>query len=496
MTNEVTEKREDQIPQMVKDICDREFEILRHRIKSENSSISEAAIDKTLRLITPIAAALTLIIAVSGYLGYQDIKASAEDLVKQKVNNWFSLDTPSPLVSEELNPLRDRYLIDSVTIRYLRDKAEPHQNYFKLTEKERETLIRIANDKNTSLVDFSDAIEALKAGEPGFSDLVNRMPGDYRGIRFEKVFTEKGFKDQITKQKLILRTYNNDYSLVSIANSILKSESQLLKPEAFQLIANTRQPYAIEYAKKTLAKNDFSIDGFELVKYLAKEAPHSTELLEYIEQNYKNGKYNIHTLGDVLGLYSELIPYKDNWFLFDEDESLLKYKTELAFSLFEGLVDNGVRFRIDNRTETLFSSINEGSYISMDRPSAEEIFENHELLNWLVSKKENDLLWLTRIVDTFDIRNNDEVILAIQLNLAKGTEIELITNKSLNESNVIGPILLKVNETSNELSVVYRNDIGTIISDTVKSVSKLSGSNLTFSFHEDSLYRYSPYNFN
>jgi hypothetical protein len=100
MESEEVTKQEDYISQLVKKRCDREFEILKYQIDSANGSISEVAIDKTLKLVTPIAATLMLIIAVSGFLGYQDIKASVKELVHNNVNSWFSYDLKTSPITE------------------------------------------------------------------------------------------------------------------------------------------------------------------------------------------------------------------------------------------------------------------------------------------------------------------------------------------------------------------------------------------------------------
>lgn len=497
MESEEVTKQEDYISQLVKKRCDREFEILKYQIDSANGSISEVAIDKTLKLVTPIAATLMLIIAVSGFLGYQDIKASVKELVHNSVSSWFSYDLKSSPIIEELNSLRDRYLVDSVTIRYLKAKADSRNYYFKLSDKERDALIRIAKTRNTNLVDFSDAINALKLDFSGFSELTNTLPGDYRGAQFEEIFTQGGFTEQVKKQGELLRVYSNDYSLVGIAKNILESKNEYLHKEAFNLIASTGQSYAIEYAKKNLTGNSFDQSKFRLAKYLAKEEPLSEELKTFISKNFENSKPNLNISHNVLQLYYELISNGENLFSIfsDDDKSTIEYKTNLAFNLFERLIKNGMKIRIDSHSESMVAKISEHSYVSISRSEAAKIFNNDDLLNWLISRKKDDLTWVARVINTFDLRNGEDSILGIQAKLEMGTEFSLANNRAIGNVDVEGPFWLKLGTTKNELLITYKDKIGEYHTETVVSSHKLSNSEYSFRFNKDDFYKFTPYNF-
>lgn len=487
---------ESQVSQLVKEHCDRELELMNYKIEAKKASVSELAIDKTLKLLLPIGGVLALLIAASSYLGYNDIKSSAKKLVHDKVNTWFTFGVDESPFIEEINSLRDRYLIDSVTIRYLKAKAAP-SSYpgFKLTDKEIENLIRIAKEKETKLIDFIDVISAIKLGTSGFSDLVDSIPGDYRGIQFEELFVEKGYKDHAKKQREILKVFSNDYSLVGLANKILEDDISHLNEYAFLLLSNTNQPFAIDYAKNKLIQKEYDDNLFVFAKYLARKDPLSKEFKGFFEHNLLQSE-NIKPY-EAFDIFYELIDSNNNVFsIFDsEDKELKKYKKELAYRIFENLIKQGMSIRVDDRSLKMIARVDENSYVTISRVEAEKIFENDELLNWLVLKNKDNIEWLAKVINAFDLFVDRAQLVSIKAELRGNSVLTLDRKKDISKEDIEGDVLFGVGDNANQVKVSYKDKLGNITRDKVKSTRQLFKANFKFSFNKDELYRYSPYDF-
>lgn len=262
---------------------DKEVSRLEDKITAQNSKVSEAAIEKVMKMVYIMVGFLTAMTVIFGVFGYQNIKEGMTEMVRTKVNGWLSYEEPDSPINNTFLSIRDRYLIDSVYVRYQRSRTE-HRYDFKITDKELADLVRIANDKDTSLKDYSDILNLY---ESNYALGSIKFRGNYQANLFSDIFSKDGFKQQYMKQREFLFTFSHDVSTFGIAKEILESGRDYLMFEAFDVAFNTNPEYAVEYAKKHLTGDSFEPLDRNMALALAKYDTESKQFIQYKDRLFE-----------------------------------------------------------------------------------------------------------------------------------------------------------------------------------------------------------------
>lgn len=472
------------------------FEQLKQKLEVENNFISERAIDKTFKILLPLGGLIALLISLLTLAGYTDMQTTVKQFVNNRVNSWLSEENGS-LATKELKSIRDRYLIDALTIRYLKARVDERSYPFELTEIERTDLIRIANTPETPLKDYQDILNLLKMGRSRLSFSLNTFPGDFRGVDLQDIFTEKfSFVDQAEKQRILLSTFNNDTSLVSLAKRVIDQRITSLEEEAFDIIANTRQPFALKFAQDKLSKTT-SFDLIKFAKYIAIQDPLSPVLNSFLERLYDSRNINRGWLPDYLSLWSAIAWTKSEsmFGLIDVDESVIKQRNTLANKLFLQAVKSNMQLELSQHRDSMIYFRSGESYIyQILRADMDHIYKNTQLINWLVAQEPNNIDWLNKLVAVFELSNKGENIVSVKAKLNKRSKIDFTGGATLSSLDTDDSIRFFINkDDGNFLMAAYRNKLGDIIVKQVLKVSNLEDTTFSFSFDEDVLNDYIPW---
>lgn len=472
------------------------FEQLKQKIEVENSFISERAIDKTLKILVPLGGLITLLIAVLTVAGYSDMQTTVKQFVNNKVNSWLSEENGS-LATKELKSIRDRYLIDALTVRYLKARMDERRYQFKLTKNEQADLIRIANTPETSLTDYRDILNILKMGRFPLSSSLHTFPGDFRGIDLQEVFkTKLSFIEQAEKQRILLSIFSNDTSLVGVAKQILDQRIVSLEEEAFDIIANTRQPYALSFAENKLSKIPAN-DLIKFAKYIALEAPLSPVLNSFLEKLYDSRNIYKGWLSDYLTLWSTIAWTKSEsgFGLVGLDESKIQKRNALANQLFMLAVKANLKIELSSHENNRVYFTSKDSYSSQVlRSHMNHIYKNTQLINWLVAQEANNVNWINKLVAVFELTNKEENIVSLKAKLDKRAKIEFTDKTTLSLLDTDDPIRFFTNKNDKKLLMAaYRNKLGEIVIKQVLQVSNLNEATFSFSFDEEILNKYIPW---
>ncbi|MEH8022121.1 hypothetical protein [Rheinheimera metallidurans] len=484
------------IKEALKQEYELKFEQLKQKLEVENSRISERAIDKTFKILVPLGGLITLLIAVLTVAGYSDMQTTVKQFVNNRVNLWLSEENGS-LATKELKSIRDRYLIDALTIRYLKARVDERSYPFKLTKNEQADLIRIANTPETSLKDYQDILNLLKMGRSALAFSLSTFPGDYRGIDLQEIFTAKlSFIDQAEKQRMLLSTFNNDTSLVGVAKHILDQRIPSLEEEAFDIIANTRQPFALNFAQDKLSQTP-SIDLIKFAKYVANEDPLSPVLNSFLQRLYDSRNINRGWLPDYLTLWSTIAWTKSESGLgwTEIDEIQIKKRNLLANKIFLQAVKSNMEIELSEYHNKRIHFRSEDSYIhQLLRADMNHIYKNPQLINWLVAQEPNNLNWISRLVSFFEMSDKGENIVGVNARISKRAKIEFADNQQLSSFDTDNLVRFFINkDDKNKLMIAYRDKLGDVIVKQVIKVSNLEEATFSFSFDEDVLYKYIPW---
>jgi len=476
----------------LKEFFDREFENFQNKVEAEHGKISEKAIDKALRIMLVWAGILTAIIGISSLMGWQDIKESVAAQVEKKVNNWFSFGTVKSPIETQLQMMRDRYLIDSVTIRYLRARADDRTYTYKVSDDEIADLIRIANNKETSLADYDSILNAIKAARSRLSFM--DFPSDYRGEVFGKVFTEPGFRDQINKQKALLSTFSYDLSLVKFARTAINEDWPHLSDEAFDLLANTRSSEAIPYAETHILNAGYEYQNRAFAIYLAREKPDSERLTAYIDSLLSKKIISEGWFQEYFSIMMELFVGSTISPISIIAEQKKDTQNEIALEMMSKAIGLGARTRINNHFEDrlIFFVPDEYGY-TLEYSDVEKIYKNDEILDSLVLRSPEDMNWIKSVVRTFQVNQAQKNIVTIKLELLANTVIRGEDAVELRPGDTASSVWLSLDEDSGNLIAKHRNLSGNFQSFVISDIVNAQKSKFKFLFNEQELYRFAPF---
>lgn len=492
-TKEKSHPQQDQYQKTVEEL-NRTFQEhvdrLEDKITAQNSKISEVAIDKLLKLLNPILISLGSVIVIFSFLGYGDLKESVTSMAKTKINAWLSYDEKNSPINDTILPIRDRYLIDSVYIRYMRSKANSRYSDFKINDKELDDLIRIANNKETSLQDYSDILNLY--GSHFIMGSI-KFRGNFQANLFGKIMTEGGYKEQFMKQREFLSVFSHDISANSYAKEILESDSDYLKYEAFTIAANTNPKYAIEYANKNLSSNNFEHIDQAMALLLVQYDTESEIFKSYVNELF-NVRYELDLwLHKYLEIFSYLIRKKSKLFTYElHNNKSDEIRNKMAFSMFSKLVNEGYFIGINNQFEpklTLSKLGSSSAYLS--RIEVEKIYENPNMLNKIIHMNSNDVSWLSKVVYSMEVYNNDEYLVTLMVDLGTSSQITLNNEKSITSDDVLGAIWLTIDRNNkNKLEVAFRDKSGKLQRYPVLEFKNFENSSYSYRFVEKDLYAF------
>lgn len=466
-------------------------EQIQDKITAHNSHISEAVIEKTFKLFVPIMAILGVLLALFGWLGYDDIKTGIANYTRAKVDQWLSYDEPSSPLNRDLREMRDRYLIDTLYVRHLRAKSDSYRHYkFEITDKELADLIRIANSKETPLKDYEDILE-IYASSNVLGSI--KYSGIYRGDMFGDVFTKDGFLEQRRKQRAFLEAFSHDGSVYGIAKAVIEREDEFLLEEAFRLLANLHTPDAVRYANAHLQANRFESFDLEMALVLARQDIQSPALAAYIEAVGASRDIYSGWLHAYMRLLTPIIQHKSDvsfGAVIDKQEDQLR--SDLALKMFAKLVEFGCSIDIQDRYDERISIGDQsGNIRGLSRWEVNRIYDKPDVLRDLVSMRPNDAPWIEQVVTTLEVTRGDEYLVTIMVDLSEDSEIGIPGQQRVRSSDVKGEVWFTVNRRdSGKLEISYRDKAGAYRRETILSLSGMEGVNFNYRYRKQDLYAY------
>lgn len=468
----------------------REFDFhvdrLEDKITARNANVSELAMSKVVRVFSLFGTALLGVFGVLAYFGFDDLRTKLVDYSSEKVDRWMSYEEVETPIMKSLADIKDRYLIDSLYIRLQRVKAEGHPSSdYSLTDKERADLIRIANSPDTSSSDYSTVLTLLYAP---YQLGVGKFSFDKGGVALAKVFTEVSFRDQLEKQRDLLRTFSHDTSLANIAGGILASETHPLKDEAFQLLANIGAPIAIKYANENITPEHIDEIDHQMALVLAARDIDSEMLKRYITFLKGNPGSHDYWLYHMFDLFEHLHPSTNIMFETYESKKLAEKQQPMAIDILAYLIEAGHGFIVSDAFDLqLHFGKGQSSLLTPERYEFESLLKDDEFLNKFILKKD-DVGWLSKVVKAFDIRHKEKIFVSVNVGLLKNATLMLDGGTIVGKDDVLGDVWLTPSTESQGLLAVFRDKAGTIQRSQLQKIDHINNAKFSFKYLQKDLY--------
>ena len=468
----------------------REFDFhvdrLEDKITARNANVSELAMSKVVRVFCLFGTALVGVFGVLAYFGFDDLRTTLVDYSSKKVDRWMSYEEVETPIMKSLADIKDQYLIDSLYIRLQRAKAEGHRSSdYSLTDKERADLIRIANSPDTSSSDYSTVLTLLYAP---YQLGLGKFSFEKGGVALAKIFTEDGFRDQLEKQRDLLRTFSHDTSLANIAGGILASETHPLKDEAFQLLANIGAPIAIKYANENMTPEHVDDIDHQMALVLAAHDIDSEMLKRYMTFLKGNPGSHDYWLYHMFDLFEHLNPSTNITFETYESKKLAEKQLPMAIDILAYLIEAGHGFHVSDAFDPqLRFGKGQSSLLTPERYEFESLLKDDEFLNKLIIRK-NDADWHSRVVKAFDIRHKENVIVSVSVELLNNAALMLDEGAIIGKDDVLGAVWLTPSTENPGLSAVFRDKAGTIQRSQLQKIDHISDAKFSFKYLQNDLY--------
>lgn len=247
---------------------------------------SNAPINKT---VTVFSVVITLI-ALGGvsftYIIGENLQAALETHMKQRVENWLSIENENSIAYKTLDSYRTRALLDSYMIQLARMKSKgdirPLLGFKKGDEKR---LLSIIESPISELSDFYDALKLLAVARGEWGDI---SQNNETTQRLRKIFHSSALDPQ--RQLDILEILQRDRALTPVASDFIKNKEQhpLFRHQSFTMLKDfprnsAEGTLAYEYAVEILKTSENIGHSSDTAQYLAETDPFNPLLTTYLK---------------------------------------------------------------------------------------------------------------------------------------------------------------------------------------------------------------------
>ncbi len=492
MSKDSTRKETDYAIKRLEAEFNAKTELLISNANAELGRVSERSIASALSLLRQSAVVVGVAIGLIGFFGFDNIRGMVINNFDNKIDKWLRFESPSPFESRLLD-IRDRHLLDSMYLQYIRSKSgNSYRPQYEISKTAKKELVRIANDKDTSLQDYSDILDILADRlDPVF-------PSSASGFQLVKVFKEEGFKHQYEKQREFLDAFKSDRMLGNLAVSLLEDESPH-KLQAYTIVANNYRDYAVKYSNKKLLGLEIDFFSLELAKTLAIHDPGSKILHQYLTKIYKSkGRFDgwIHhyiTLADLIisNDFNDDVGTKS--FFKPVNLSDKGSRKDMALMMFEVLLADGFSFDIEKSMGLGNLIITNGKNKSyLVRSEFEAFFDKNDMVSEIF--KESILRGqLYSVVNMFTVYGEEEdVLVSVNLKAGPNFKITAADGNVYTSSEINSRIWVRANGDSSEKRVVasFINDVGSYSEVIIKDVMGYEDMKVNLNFNKTTVIRH------
>ncbi|HCR1998769.1 TPA: hypothetical protein ONC51_004651, partial [Enterobacter hormaechei subsp. steigerwaltii] len=172
---------------------------IRDKIENAKVEITESAIDKTMSILEKTrlwliygSSFFAIFIGIAGFIGYKSVNKEITDYYINTVHHWLRFDSPESGGSRVLNDLRTEALLDSLTLKYEREKVNSGPiNNINLNTEERLRLMSLILNPETDEQKYRDALRLITISR----GLYGRYYEDDIGKKIASIMDNKEFSD-------------------------------------------------------------------------------------------------------------------------------------------------------------------------------------------------------------------------------------------------------------------------------------------------------------
>lgn len=458
---------------------------IKDKIENAKIEITESAINKTMAILDKTrlwliygSSIFAIFITAAGLIGYKSVNKEITDYYINTVKHWLRFDSPESGGSRVLNDLRTNALLDSLTLKYEREKATSGPiNNINLNAEEKQRLMSLILNPETDEQQYIDALRLVTKSR----GIYGRFYEDDIGKKIANILNNKEFSD--SKRLDVINALAKDRALFPWALAVIKDNNPQMhehfQMKAFENVSMFNKELAIKFAEKNIT--DF------------KDVSNKIQLGIFLIENGMDNQL-------INNLISELKKTKKETFASD-------YKELIIARIKKGLDDNNIAFLSNYISEQINNGLSVELSSSLDKkpvlsfsfgdivyPFREpgKLFENDTLIDSITKKATLTKDRFLKLTQFFQLQDRGYWITTFMFEPSENTEILFDNNERIKGNQVLQKVWLRAQKKAGEmtLTATMRKKDGTIFEAPVLDIHNCDQCHFFVDFNHDQLRNY------
>lgn len=458
-------------------------------LANAKKDIGELAVQRTLSVFSEarnVVAAMGLLalplIVGSGFVGFNSLKSSSIAFVDAKVREWMSVSMPNSPVKETLERLRNRAVVDALTIQLARQTYSQQSAFSRvqLSADEKARLCQVMLDLDTSDSTFMDAARVIEASKgPLFAGYDHDL--QLRDV-INTVLADSKYSNR--KRDIIFETLWREESLLDASIAVLKKD-RIPDPWALFAFKNVSRYIprdAEQYASKMLSSAYFG-NQREAADFLAAQKPLDSSLSKWLDALRSKQSKQYPVIAATIA--AQMVVSRNRSLSFPTDSPNPASSPEvlsIAAALLYDAVQSGASLRLSRHgvnpeaIQWVYSTKTQTQMANLSGLRA--YFEDDSLLTAVLSKSLGDVGKLANTISALEVPDGQSYFASIQLSLPDSGWLQIQGGTRLAPHVVVGSI--RLSKVSDELVAFWRAPSGQFMTGKVSAGSNLSGARFSY----------------
>lgn len=457
------------------------------KIDNAKAEITDNAITKTMNILDKTrswlqygSALFAVFITAAGFVGYNSINKELTAYYKDTVRHWLRFEDNDSGGGRVLDELRTNALLDSLTLKYERDKAQSGIASITLNNSEKKRLMSLVLDPKTDERQYRDALRLIVWSRGVFGLMLEDDIGkEITGILGNSEFSN-------SKKLDVLEYMSKDRSLLPWSLSILNDRSNRYDEGIIMYSFRNIALFDKELARQFALENINSIRGdqnrIELAQYLIKigdDGAYIDDLINFLKNKKQDDYYRDR--------YKEIIIARVEKSFSENDDDV-----ESSADYVSNIIDEGLEISLGNVFDGMskyYFSLN-GFSVVISNPEA--IMGNNKFINAIIKTKPLTIERLSKMTLFFQSLDRGQLITTLMMKPSSDTMITFEDNSMITGGDVLDYIWLRVEQRAGKPTLIstWRGKNGRINESVASKIISGERSCYYIDFNKQQLLRY------
>lgn len=408
------------------------------KIDNAQLEITDKAISRSMEVLEKTrlwlqwgVAAFAVLVTVAGLIGYNGLDKRLTAYYTDTVHNWLRFDDDNSGGRKALEDLRTSALLDSLTLRYARERSNSGYARVTLNAAEEQRLMALIVNPTTDESQYRDALNLIIKSRGMFG----RVYDDDTGKQLAAIARDEKYSN--AKRAAIFANMQHERALLPLSRGLLNDTSgrndEGILMYAFDNVRKFDDHQAQAFARQHL--ESFKNDSYRirLAKYLIDSGADGENINRLLDQ-LKHEKQEMWMSG-----YQEIVFARIMHAL-----SAIPVDVPTAAQLLSQQIDAGLQLKLDDfATQRPYIQLSLDRYSqSLEQP--QQVVGNPALVDAVVKSQPLTLAQLARMSEFFQLSDRNFWLTTLMMQPGAETRLQLADERQVVGSEVLAAIWLRV----------------------------------------------------